>query len=187
MGEFYNDYFSYLKKRGRLGYIYRQYWLYPTICHSLNGKVLDVGCGIGDFLRYRPNTQGVDVNPKTVEYCKERGLDVQLMELDRLPFESSSFDSVVLDNVLEHIENPESILKEIKRVLVDKGIFVVGVPGIKGYASDSDHKVFYSKEGLVEKLNNAGFSEINVFGMPLDLDWLDNKMKQYSVFGVFRK
>ena len=72
----YEGYFKYLKKRSRLGYLYRRFWLYPFICRHLQGRAIDIGCGIGDMVAYRPNTTGVDVNPSTVEYCREMGLDV---------------------------------------------------------------------------------------------------------------
>ena len=70
-----------------------------------------MGCGIGDLVRYRPNTVGVDINPYTVKSCKSNGLDVKLMEVDSLPFDDKLFESVILDNVLEHIEKPFKIIK----------------------------------------------------------------------------
>ena len=183
----YEEYFSYLQQRSSLGYLYRSYRLYPRINSYLCGNVLDIGCGIGDFLKYRAETVGVDVNPETVKYCQQQKLDARVMEIDQLPFESSVFDGVMMDNVLEHIEEPEPILKEVRRVLVEGGKFVVGVPGSKGYASDPDHKIFYSKEKLIITLSKAGFVEVGIVGMPLDFDWLDDKISQYCLYGVFRK
>ena len=154
---------------------------------NMKGKGLDIGCGIGDFLRYRPNTIGVDINPETVNWCKNQGLDVHLMELDRLPFNEQSFDSVILDNVLEHIEDPESILLDIHRTLTNQGLLVVGVPGTLGYSTDPDHKVFYTKEKLVETVTKYDFVVDDLFAMPLNLDWLDSKMSQYCVYAFFKK
>ena len=101
-----------------MGYLYRRYWLYPFICRHLKGRAIDVGCGIGDMVAYRPNTTGVDVNPSTVKYCREMGLDVEEMKPDQLPFDNDVFESAILDNVMEHIEAPEKLLAEINRVLV---------------------------------------------------------------------
>src|SRR5687767_14790324 len=42
-------YFEYLQRRGRLGYLYRTRYLYPRVFRHLHGRVLDVGCGIGDL------------------------------------------------------------------------------------------------------------------------------------------
>lgn len=181
------EYFDYLRQRSKLGLLYRKYWLYPRLSKLLRGQALDIGCGVGDMLAYRPNTVGVDVNPKTIEWCKAQGLDAHLMEPDQLPFGEQSFDSVILDNVLEHIEQPGALLLEIYRTLVEQGVLVVGVPGILGYSSDSDHKVFYTKEKLVETVTAYGFVVEDLFAMPLNLDWLDSRMSQYCIYAIFKK
>ena len=141
-------YFEYLKKRSFLGGIYRRYVLYPRLNFHLKGKVLDVGCGIGDMLSYRKNTVGLDVNPLNVAFCQKRELEAHIMKPDVIPFADETFDSVLLDNVLEHIERPSLLFKEIRRVLKADGILLIGVPGIKGYESDDDHKVFYDEKKL---------------------------------------
>jgi SAM-dependent methyltransferase len=187
MNKFYKKYFLYLQERSYLGYLYRNYWLYPKLCSHLSERVLDVGCGIGDLLRYRKNTIGCDINPETVKYCQLQGFDAHLMEVGELPFETNSFDGVVLDNVLEHIEDPHLILCEIERVLVSGGCLIVGVPGIKGFANDYDHKVFYSKGGLIDLLIRYRFVESAIFSMPLNWRCLDAAISQYCVYGVFRK
>ncbi|MGH8287759.1 MAG: class I SAM-dependent methyltransferase, partial [Steroidobacteraceae bacterium] len=76
----YDEYFAHLRRRKRAGLWYRDLWLYPRICKHLRGKVLDIGCGIGDMVRYRPQTVGVDVNPHAVSFCQSQGLRVQLMQ-----------------------------------------------------------------------------------------------------------
>ncbi len=181
------EYFDYLRQRSRLGLFYRKYWLYPRLSRLLKGKALDIGCGIGDLLKYRVNTVGVDINSNTVKWCRSQGLDVQVMEVDQIPFADEEFNSIILDNVLEHIENPVPILTEVQRVLNHDGILIVGVPGTLGYSKDPDHKVFYSKEYLVETVTSSGFDVQQVFAMPLNLKWLDSRMSQYCIYGVFRK
>jgi ubiquinone/menaquinone biosynthesis C-methylase UbiE len=69
------------------------------------------------MLKYHLGTVGVDINPVTVNFCQESGLHAVLMEKDRLPFSDEVFDSIILDNVLEHIEKPFPLLREINRVL----------------------------------------------------------------------
>jgi len=181
------QYYRYLLQRSWKGNVYRRYWLYPRISKLLNGKTLDVGCGIGDLIAYRPNTVGVDINPHTVKWCKSQDMDVNIMEFNKIPFCYGEFDSVIMDNVLEHIYDPAPILSEIYRVLVDEGILVIGVPGTLGYSRDSDHKVFYSKEKMVDTVVNYGFSVHKVFAMPFNYDWLSSLLVQYCVYGVFVK
>jgi SAM-dependent methyltransferase len=182
-----DEYFEYLKGRGRLGWLYRRYWLYPNLCRYLNGKALDIGCGIGDFLNYRTETVGVDINPATVEWCRHMGLDAQQMSPNVLPFKDASFDSAILDNVLEHLTEPFELLNEIGRVLRPRSSLVVGVPGRRGYATDSDHKVFYDELALVKTLVAAGFRLQHLFYMPIKSAWLDLRLRQYCLYGVFKR
>lgn len=179
------DYFNYLRRRSLTGLLYRKYFLYPRLDFHLAGRALDVGCGIGDFLAYRPDTVGVDVNVHAVDWCKHRGLDARLMSADHLPFDDASFQSVVLDNVLEHIADPMRLLSEITRVLTPGGRVLVGVPGRLGYACDSDHKVFYDESTLIRVMSDAGLHTIVIIYMPFKWDWLDDKLPQYCLYGLF--
>lgn len=187
MNDNYQVYFEYLKNRSRMGLLYRNFWLYPRICRHLSGRVLDVGCGIGDFVKFRKQTIGVDINPETVKFCKMQGLDVIQMETDRLPFLTGEFDGVLLDNVLEHIKSPKSLIEEVYRVLKPFGTFVIGVPGRKGYEKDPDHKVFYDKEKLVETISAYGFVNNINFYMPLKSSILDMHLAQFCLYAKFMR
>ena len=185
MNSNYQEYFQYLTKRSRLGLFYRNFWLYPRICDHLTGRVLDIGCGLGDFLEFREQTTGTDINPETVNFCNKRGLDVVQMEIDRLPFSTEEFDGVLLDNVLEHIWNPNLLIDEIYRVLRPSGTFIVGVPGKKGYAKDADHKVFYDQSKLVEAICAYGFTNRTNFHMPIRSAFLNLHLAQYCLYAKF--
>ena len=183
----YDAYFDYLRQRKGLGLLYRRLWLYPRLCRHLRGRVLDVGCGIGDMVRFRPGTVGTDVNPKAVAYCREAGLDVVLMQPGRLPFENRAFDGVVLDNVLEHLDDPVPLLAEIRRVLSEDGTLIVGVPGSRGFASDSDHKRHYPEAALIDCLSSAGFTLDTLFHQPFRSRFLDRTLRYHAIYGVFHK
>jgi SAM-dependent methyltransferase len=179
------DYNAYLLQRSYLGLIYRTYVLYPQIAPYLTGRTLDVGCGIGDMLRFRAGTIGVDINPRNVAHCHRQGLEAYVMEPDVLPFAAHSFESLILDNVLEHIADPRPLLAEIHRVLESGGTIVVGVPGIRGYTSDDDHKVFYDEASLITTFAGSGFAFRKVFYTPMRSRWLDKNMRQYCIYGIF--
>jgi SAM-dependent methyltransferase len=183
----YDDYFEQLRRRKLAGLWYRDLWLYPRICGQLDGSVLDIGCGIGDFVRHRPHTLGVDVNAKAVAFCQSRALPVRLMQPDRLPFPDGGFDGAVLDNVLEHLEHPEPLLAEIRRVLTVRGGLVVGVPGARGFDSDPDHKRHYPEGALVDTVRGAGFQLSRLFHQPFRSRLLDRHFRYYAIYGVFRR
>lgn len=181
------DYFDHLRKRSNLAWLYRTYWLYPRLCRYLSGVVLDVGCGVGDFLSFRKGTVGTDINPRAVAWCRDKGLRAEHMTPDVLPFETAEFDGVVLDNVLEHIADPERLLAEVRRVLKSEGRTLIGVPGRRGYESDPDHKVFYDAATLAVVMATAGFALRHLLPMPFESSWLDTHMRQYCVYGVFQR
>jgi len=77
----------------------------------LCGRVLDVGCDVGNLKSYLPGVEylGVDVSPRA-----DRQLDLE--RLDRLPFDDASFDCVACIEVLEHLDNLHTVWREIVRV-----------------------------------------------------------------------
>jgi len=95
-------------------------------------SVLDLGCGIGSehCARIRrgdaARVVGVDVD----EAARQNGRldEVVLYDGQRLPFENASFDIVFADYVMEHIDDPTSLLLEVKRVLRDGGSFHFRTP-----------------------------------------------------------
>ena len=150
--------------------------------------MLDIGCGIGDMLAYRADTVGVDVNEHNIDYCVGLGLNAKIMRPDILPFASNEFDSILLDNVIEHIQNPIPLLNEIRRVLDTGGLVLVGVPGFRGWRSDVDHKVEYDEHQLIHCMGQAGFEHSETFYTPFfRSEWLSHNIRQYCLYGLFKK
>ena len=86
-------------------------------------SILEVGCGAGcelDLLRDMgfTNLKGVDLNPRAVECCRGKGLDVIEADAERLPFKDESFDLVMTNGLLIHIplERLSVVMGEIVRV-----------------------------------------------------------------------
>lgn len=183
-----SSYLNYLRNRSFTGLIYRRFYLYPRLSRYIYGVALDFGCGIGDFLSYRTSTIGVDVDPDIVAFCRARGFDAYVSQAGMLPFNDHCFDSVVMDNVLEHIKEPRPILDEILRVLKPGGILLVGVPGERGWNADPDHKIWYSERELLQALDSAQFKFREFFYTPLFRSaMLSRFIRQYCIYGVFIK
>ena len=182
------EYSKYLQKRSRVGALYREKWLYPRIASLLGDQFLDIGCGIGDMLAFHRGALGIDVNPYNVSFCKSRGLQASLMPFDHIPFEANSFDSVLLDNVLEHITDPTNLIDDIKRVLRPNGFFVIGVPGLKGQASDLDHKNYYNEAALEALADKSGFRVKKYMYAPLFRSaFLSRTLTQYCIYTQWHK
>lgn len=99
-------------------------------------NILDVGCHGGrftsEYARYFPNAKifGIDISAKAIEYAKRKYPQIHFRcgNAENLPYPEGIFDLVVCLEVLEHIENPEMVLHEMKSVLKKKGKLVVLVP-----------------------------------------------------------
>lgn len=179
-------YFDYLKNRSKVSFLYRKHVLYPKLNSFLSGPTLDIGCGIGDFLTFKPSATGVDIDSAAVEWCNNLGLNAIQMEVDVLPFSDKSFNGVILDNVLEHLADPKPLLTEISRVTKSNGILIIGVPGKKGYASDSDHKNYYGEEALTALMRRFSFTKVSTFGMPVYIPILSKILRQYCLYGIYK-
>jgi len=184
----FSGYYKYLSKRSFIALIYRWYLLYPMYNKRLVGKVLDYGCGIGDFVRFRDNTVGIDVNPHNVEHCKNYNKEAYTIEIDGdLPFEDESFDSVLIDNVLEHVLEPKRIMEELVRVCKKGGTIMIGVPTEKGFSHDPDHKVFYQEKELIELCTKYNLEKSEFFYSPFKSAFFDKHLFITALHGVFIK
>ena len=181
------EYFDHLHTITLKGKIYRSFYLYPRINRNFKGKALDVGCGLGDFARHRPGTVAIDVNPFCVDYCKELGIESYHVKEPPFPFDNESFDSIFLDNVLEHIDEPDSLLSEIYRILNPEGRFIIGVPGKQGFRCQADHRVYYDEESLSKKLLEHSFFMKKHFFTPFKSEYLNENLNAYCLYAVFEK
>jgi len=122
---------------------------------------------------------GVDFKAPELESGKLKTYSITLD--DKLPFDDGSFDAVTLMAVLEHLEKPLQILREIRRVLKKPesagggGILVGTVPSraakpvleflsyrlkIVNEAEIRDHKQYFNRHDLLDIFAEAGFTEV---------------------------
>lgn len=128
-------------------------------------KILDVGCGTGanlEMLAQFGASEGVDVSDDALEFCRKKGLKVHKGLAESLPFEDESFDVVTALDVVEHLDDDVSGLKEMHRVLKTGGKTLIFVPAFMwlwGVQDDiSNHRIRYTKKQIVERLEKAGFT-----------------------------
>jgi len=122
---------------------------YKLIARHCKGEVLDIGCGIGELGRYLTSTGnlgyvGLDTSGKVHIHGS----------VYQLPIRSDSFDTVVLSEILEHLENPKEALSEAVRI--SKRRVVISVPN--PWSLNQLTSVFFRKHNLLEP------NHINLFG-----------------------
>ena len=92
--------------------------------------ILDVGCGIGTYVRrfrdLTPHAFGVDVSAERLAEAKLPGLAAAKGE--HLPFRDGSFDVLVFNEVIEHVEDDRRTLEDAMRVLRPGGHVVIYAP-----------------------------------------------------------
>lgn len=137
------------------------------------GTFLDVGSSVGILLSVAQKrgftVKGVEVSEWASEFARnEKGLDVVTGKLEDAHFANNSFDVVVLNHVLEHIEFPHTTLKEIFRILKNDGLVVINVPNagsllakIKGTKwtplYPEDHRWHFTPNTLKQLFKTTGF------------------------------
>lgn len=103
-----------------------------------SATVLDLGCGSGNFGRKlievgkAKELYGVEIFDQAAEQAKKHYKIVHVGDIEemQLPYERS-FDLIVCGDVLEHLKNPQCVLKDAKRWLKDDGRIVCCLPNIR--------------------------------------------------------
>jgi ubiquinone/menaquinone biosynthesis C-methylase UbiE len=95
----------------------------------VNQRILDIGCGNGMISHYfsgRNDVIGVDVE----DLRRDDSVDFEyvLVDSERLPFDSDSFDIVLSHHVIEHVTEQKLHLREMWRVLKTGGLAYLGTP-----------------------------------------------------------
>lgn len=98
-----------------------------------NFNCFDIGCGWGETLRFLKtkgaNVFGVDPAIEAVSYCQEMGINALNSNFSTLNPFKQKFDFVIMQNVLEHLSTPDTIIDNIiTEALTDNGYLVIDVP-----------------------------------------------------------
>ena len=146
-------------------------------------SLLDIGCWDGRLLeRIRSaglydKLTGVDIVEAGVDLARKKGFNAQVVDLNTgvLPFSDQCFDTVTMLAVLEHIFDPYSIIREIRRVLRPGGTLIIDVPNVASVTNrarillgripvtshdsgwDGGHLHYFTKYALDHFLQSEGF------------------------------
>jgi len=123
-----------------------------------SGHVIDVGCGKAPLYGvYRPHVKEVTC----VDWKDSSGgpsfLDLEHDLTEPLPFASSTFDTVILSDVLEHIPNPQHLVAELARILTPGGKMLLNVPFFYCIHESPHDYHRYTEFALRRMLDQAGF------------------------------
>ena len=130
-------------------------------------KLLEVGCGRGDFLKafygLGIDCHGIDVSDSCAKNMPE--LNVACMDIseNRFPYDDNTFDTVYHKSVLEHFSSPDHIMKETSRVLKPGGRVIILTPDwasqMKVFYEDFTHCRPYDARAVSDLLAIYGFTD----------------------------
>ena len=166
--------------------------------------VLDLGCGPGETLvaRFRGIgfTVGLDINFGYICWVKDNLLNnerkiiphssVAFVQGDstQLSFKNECFDLVVLSQVLEHVVDDGKIIKEIRRVLKPKGVFLLSCPhkGLFAFLDPLNFKHYFPKVYAFLQLNEKSNRSAEAFHRHYSLPQLQNLLQGFKIKSIHR-
>lgn len=139
----------------------RRQILRQTIIKRSELKILDIGCGTGETLSFlenyldNPKLYGIDNSKIAIDYAKKRGhKNIRQVNALKLPYKDNTFDYILLLDVIEHIEDDLSLLKEAKRVLKRNGRIIITAPALQFIWSEHDSQQGHFRRYTRTRLKN---------------------------------
>lgn len=157
------------------------------LSRSSNGaKVLDIGCGNGEFVRFASSlgwdAQGMDPDPNAVAVARKAGLTVTEGGFPNINMPDMQFDVVTLSNVIEHVHDPVHALREVYRILKPSGRIWISTPNIDSAGhhifrsnwrgiEPPRHLVIFNASSLILACKRVGFKKIDFLRQPPGSTW----------------
>ena len=151
-------------------------YLVPYIPKNKDAKILDIGCGMGQFLgvlkaESYTNLKGIDINNEALASCRKKGLNVTQITDTRdykVP-ENEKYDFIIMSHVLEHIEKDiiiDTLIHIRQNLLAQGGSFALMVPNGQSFTGtywryeDFTHHLVFTSGTCLYVLKAAGFESI---------------------------
>jgi SAM-dependent methyltransferase len=160
--------------------------LWQTLVEWSPRRVLEVGGGPGELAErmqreLRAEVSFVDISPRMVELAHERGIDAQVGDVQALPFENGTFDTVVAAWMLYHVPDLDRGLAEIARVLRPGGALVAVTNSVlhlselrELMAYPDDHRETFNRENGEDFLR-PHFAQIERLDLELEITVRDRQ------------
>jgi len=136
------------------------YWRDITRHFAPDTTLLDVGCGSAWLAEHFADYTGVDGSPAAVEAAAVRGRKVMLADVDEpLPFDDDAFGGAVLKDLLEHVRDPVSVVREVQRVVRPGGRVFASSPDAQRWVwDDYTHRRPFTRKAFRLLFADQGWS-----------------------------
>lgn len=160
--------------------------------------LLDLGCGRGYFLLEAKSkgwkVKGVDVSSKEVEYATKR-LHLNVVRSDIIKYKDiNKYDLITLSQVIEHIRNPNELIKKTKSLLAKNGLLYIATPNINSASAmihginfehfiPPEHLNYFNNQSLKYLLEANGFRILRseTWGYPENISGIVKRLLKRNV------
>jgi ubiquinone/menaquinone biosynthesis C-methylase UbiE len=124
--------------------------------------ILDLGCGDGLItwvLRQKGKiVTGIDNNQTAINLCKMKKVDeVYLCDAEEICFPDNSIHAIFAGDIIEHLEDQDTVMKEIKRVLISGGMLYITTPPLDLPHNNDFHTREFTAEDLTKYIESFKF------------------------------
>ncbi|MFQ5736416.1 MAG: class I SAM-dependent methyltransferase [Thermodesulfobacteriota bacterium] len=146
--------------------------------YSVKGRILDVGCGRGDFPALMASRGWKATGLELDERIENRGRGIEGLELKAgslsdVSFPAEDFDAMTMWHVFEHMRDPVGVMAECRRIIRPGGLLVLAVPNVRSlqarltgrnwfHLDPPFHLYHYSVEHIRKLMEDAGFEVLSV-------------------------
>jgi len=177
------------------------------------GNMLEIGAGSGSTLMYAKqngyakNIYGIELNEIKDSHQNSKEFEsfiIGNIENMALPFDQNQFDVILCGDVLEHLVDPYSVLRKLKKYLKKDGTFIASIPNIRYFSIlkqlilhgdfkytergilDRTHLRFFCKKNMIELFEGNGYSVCRIIS---NISLIGNKSKKFNkiTFGKFEE
>lgn len=165
------------------------------------GKILDVGCGRGDFLLLMKERgwlcTGIELDKRVEAHGKRIGLDLRFGAIHEQKFPDGYFDAITLWHVFEHLRDPQAAIREFRRILKPGGLLMIAVPNAGSlqarltgggwfHLDPPFHLYHYSLKNIGMLLEKNGFKTVASNHLSIEYNPYGFIQSIYNAFGLKR-
>lgn len=165
---------------------------------GLNKKILDYGCGAGEFVKYIEKdfvTFGFEPSESAKQYAINKVQQTTI--INNLDFiNDGTLDAITLWHVFEHVENQDEMLNKFHSKLKENGVLIIAVPNPTSYdalkykefwaAYDVPRHIYhFSKSGMEKLMNNENWKIKKIKPLLLDSFYISMLSEKYQKSAIF--
>jgi len=163
----------------------------PSILNLRGKKVCDMGAGLGFFsMKFKDlgaEVTAMDVDEEGLAYVNKT-FDIKTVtkDIETEDLGDDKFDTIFVGEILEHVHDPEDLVKKVVSALNENGEIIITTPALEGSLIHSEGKALGHSEGS-EKHERDGFSEAELRDLfkGANLDVIEHKFSVFLLAELF--